>query len=54
MWKNGISRAKRMRIKIPLPDSAFQRFLEISVSDSGSGISVADSPKLFHAGFFAT
>jgi len=35
--------------RLPLPASAFQQFLEISVRDSGMGISAADAPRLFKA-----
>ena len=37
------------RIKMPLADSAFTRFVEIVVSDTGTGIAAADAPRLFQA-----
>ncbi len=36
-------------IKMPLADSAFGRFLEIAVRDTGTGIAAADAPRLFQA-----
>jgi signal transduction histidine kinase/DNA-binding response OmpR family regulator len=36
-------------IKMPLGESAFTRFIEIAVSDTGTGISAADAPRLFQA-----
>lgn len=35
--------------QLPLPDSEFEKFLEIKVSDSGIGIAAADLPRLFQA-----
>ncbi|HEY8026558.1 MAG TPA: response regulator [Burkholderiaceae bacterium] len=39
----------RTSTRMPLPVSAFQRFVEISVSDSGLGIAPEDAPRLFQA-----
>ncbi|HEX7641184.1 MAG TPA: response regulator [Burkholderiaceae bacterium] len=36
-------------IKMPLAPSAFTGFIEIAVSDTGTGISAADAPRLFQA-----
>ncbi len=36
-------------IKMPLAESAFTRFLEIAVRDTGAGIAAADAPRLFQA-----
>jgi CheY-like chemotaxis protein len=36
-------------IKMPLAESAFTRFVEIAVTDTGTGISAADAPRLFQA-----
>jgi CheY-like chemotaxis protein len=37
------------RIKMPLAESAFSRFLEIAVHDTGAGIAAMDAPRLFQA-----
>jgi signal transduction histidine kinase/DNA-binding response OmpR family regulator len=36
-------------IKMPLAESAFTHFIEIAVSDTGTGISAGDAPRLFQA-----
>lgn len=37
------------KLKRPLPESDFSHFLELSVTDTGRGISSLDAPRLFHA-----
>src|SRR6185437_5461004 len=46
---DGWDEAAETRIKMPLAESAFSRFLEIAVRDTGKGIAAADAPRLFQA-----